>query len=190
MRLPALALLVLPILFSTAASAQATLNKCIDAEGQITYSNLPCRNAQAVRRIEIDPPPPVPVVVPPPIPAPAPIPAQTAAPSPTLPPVPATVPASVSAPVAPAPIPQPAPAPLPALTPAPAASPATPRRPAGVPPAVRSAVRPCDTLTEQLGRVFDKMDQARSKGTTQKQMDEWNQEIKALELKKQQSGCF
>ena len=190
MRFPAFALLVLPILFSTGASAQATLNKCTDAEGRVTYSNLPCRNAAAVRRIEIDPPPPVPVVVPPPIPAPAPVPVQTAAPSPTLTPAPAALPAPASAP-APAPIAQPAPVPLPALTPAPVAPPATPRRPAGIsPPAVRSSVRQCDTLTEQLGRVFDKMDQARSKGTTQKQMDEWNQEIKALELKKQQSGCF
>lgn len=80
---------------------------------------------------------------------------------------------------------------MPALTPVPAAPPATPRRPAGIPsPAVRSSVGQCDTLTEQLGRVFDKMDQARGKGATQKQMDEWNQEIKVLELKKQQSGCF
>ncbi len=182
MRFPALALLVLPLLFSTGASAQATLNKCIDAEGRITYSNLPCRNAAAVRRIEIDPAPPVPVVVPPPTPAP--IPAQTAAPSPAATPTPATVPA-------PAPIAQPTPAPLPTLTPAPAAVPATPRRPASIsPPAVRSSLRQCDTLAEQLGRVFDKMDQARGKGATQQQMDEWNQEIKALEQKKQQSGCF
>lgn len=80
---------------------------------------------------------------------------------------------------------------MPAFTPAPASPPVTPRRPAAISaPAARASVRPCDTLTEQLGRVFDKMDQARSKGTTQKQMDEWNQEIKALELKKQQSGCF
>lgn len=80
---------------------------------------------------------------------------------------------------------------MPTLTPAPAAPPATPRRPAAIsPPTARSSVRPCDTLTEQLGRVFDKMDQARGKGATQKQMDEWNQEIKALELKKQQAGCF
>ena len=183
MRLPALALLVLPILFSTGASAQATLNKCTDAEGRITYSNLPCRNAAAVRRIEIDPPPPVPVVVPPPIPAPAPVPAPTAAPSPATTPAPTAVPEPAAAP---APIPQPAPLP-PILTPAPTAPPATPRRPAAIIP---PAVRPCDTLTEQLGRVFDKMDQARSKRTTQKQMDEWNQEIKALELKKQQAGCF
>ena len=179
MRLPALALLVLPILFSTGASAQATLNKCTDAEGRITYSNLPCRNAAAVRRIEIDPPPPVPVVVPPPAPAPTPVPA----PSPASTPAPTAVPEPAAAP---APIPQPAPLP-PILTPAPTAPPATPRRPAAIIP---PAVRPCDTLTEQLGRVFDKMDQARSKRTTQKQMDEWNQEIKALELKKQQAGCF
>ena len=188
MRFPALALLVLPILFSTGASAQATLNKCTDAEGRITYSNLPCRNAAAVRRIEIDPPPPVPVVVPPPVVVPLP------APIPEPPPVPTPAPASVPAPAltpAPAPVPQPAAVPMPALTPAPVAPPATPRRPAGIPsPAVRSSVGQCDALTEQLGRVFDKMDQARSKGTTQKQMDAWDQEIKALEQKKQQSGCF
>jgi outer membrane biosynthesis protein TonB len=184
MRLPALTLLVLPLLFSTGASAQATLNKCTDAEGRVTYSNLPCRNAAAVRRIEIDPPPPVPVVVPPPVVVPIP----TPTPIPEIAPAPIPAPASIPAP---APVPQPAPAPVPALTPAPAAPPATPRRPAGITsPAVRSSVRQCDALTEQLGRVFDKMDQARSKGTTQKQMDAWGQEIKALEQKKQQSGCF
>ena len=36
----------------------ATLNKCIDAKGQVTYSNLPCRDAQQVRTVEVDPPPP------------------------------------------------------------------------------------------------------------------------------------
>lgn len=190
MRFPALALLVLPLLFSTGASAQATLNKCIDAEGRVTYSNLPCRNAAAVRRIEIDPAPPVPVVVPPPVAAPLPAPISELPPVPVPAPAPASVPAPALTP-APAPIPQPALAPMPALTPVPAAPPATPRRPAGIPsPAVRSSVGQCDTLTEQLGRVFDKMDQARGKGATQKQLDEWNQEIKALELKKQQSGCF
>ncbi|MDO9466117.1 MAG: DUF4124 domain-containing protein [Thiobacillus sp.] len=182
MHFPALALLVLPLLFSTGASAQATLNKCIDAEGRVTYSNLPCRNAAAVRRIEIDPPPPVPVVVPPPVAAP--FPARIPEPPPVPTPAPALTPA-------PAPIPQPVLAPMPAPTPVPVAPPATPRRPAGIPsPAVRSPVGQCDVLTEQLGRVFDKMDQARSKGTTQKQMDAWDQEIKALEQKKQQSGCF
>src|SRR5512141_1092948 len=35
----------------------ATLNKCIDAKGEVTYSNLPCRNAREVRTVEIDPAP-------------------------------------------------------------------------------------------------------------------------------------
>ncbi len=41
-----------------ASSAQAaTLNKCIDAMGQVTYSNLPCRNAHKTQAVEIDPAP-------------------------------------------------------------------------------------------------------------------------------------
>ena len=48
----------------------------------------------------------------------------------------------------------------------------------------------CDTLTDKLGLVLDKMDAARRKGYTQKQMDEWNLDIKSLERKKQQAGCF
>lgn len=34
-----------------------TLNKCIDASGGVTYSNLPCRNAQESEKIEVDPAP-------------------------------------------------------------------------------------------------------------------------------------
>ena len=63
------------------------------------------------------------------------------------------------------------------------------RRTAGK-PVSRASPRQCDTLTEKLGSVFDKMDQARRKGYTQQQMDKWNQEIKDLERQKQQSGCF
>jgi len=48
----------------------------------------------------------------------------------------------------------------------------------------------CDTLTDKLGLVLDKMDAARRKGYTQKQMDEWNLDIKSLERKKQQASCF
>ncbi len=76
----------------------STLNKCIDAKGEVTYSNLPCANAQKTRTVEIDPAP--------------------------------------------------------------------------------------------QGKVIDKMDQAHRKGYTQKQMDAWNLEVKELERKKQQSGCF
>lgn len=134
----------------------ATLNKCIGAEGKVTYSNLPCRNAREVRRVEIDP-------------VPAPDPAR-AAPAP--------------------------------LEPAEAAVPKETTRATGstglrldtqrttgtrVP---RVSARQCDTLTDKLGRVFDKMEQARRRGYTQTQMNEWNLEIKELERKKQQSGCF
>ena len=57
-------------------------------------------------------------------------------------------------------------------------------------PAARASMSQCDTLTDKLGRVFDKMDAARRKGYTQEQMNAWDQEVKSLERKKQQSGCF
>ena len=133
----------------------ASLNKCTDAQGKVTYSNLPCRNAREVSAVEIDPPPkPDPVkpraVKPPPV---------QAAPSPSAPPSP---------------------------------EPATIRietRTTGK-PVPRASAHQCDSLTDKLGKVFDKMDQARRKGYTQEQMNKWNQEIKDLEDKKQQSGCF
>ncbi|MFN3752208.1 MAG: DUF4124 domain-containing protein, partial [Thiobacillus sp.] len=93
MRLPALLLALLPALLSGGVAAQATLNKCIDAEGRVTYSNLPCRGAREVKQVEIDPPPP---------PRPATPPAPAAAPAPTPLPLPQpTVPAAASAPLAP-----------------------------------------------------------------------------------------
>jgi hypothetical protein len=147
-----------------AASASAeppTLNKCIDAEGRITYSNLPCRNARQTRTVEIDPAPP---------PAPA-----------------RSVPTrSVPARVEPA---------RPAAPKAAARSNGTAtlrletQHTTGK-PAARLSASQCDTLTDKQGRVFDKMDQARRKGYTQEQMNAWNQEVKDLERKKQQSGCF
>jgi len=132
----------------------ATLNKCIDAKGQVTYSNLPCRNAREVRTVEIDPAPqsePVRAQ-----------PAQAQAAKPEKPVAPTMEP--------------------------------IPIRP-GIPhsrgkPASRASASKCGTLTDKLGRVSDKMDQARRKGYTQKQMDAWNLEVKDLERKKQQSGCF
>ncbi|HQS81175.1 MAG TPA: DUF4124 domain-containing protein [Thiobacillus sp.] len=153
MRLLALLLLALPALLPAGASAQATLNKCIDAEGKVTYSNLPCLNARQARKVEID-----------------------LAPEPD----------------------QARPAPVPVEPEAPRAAPppnetATLRldtqRTTGK-PAARTSARQCDTLTDKLGRVFDKMDQARRKGYTQKQMDAWNLEVQDLERKKQQSACF
>jgi len=153
MRLLALALLVLPILFSTGASAQATLNKCIDAEGKVTYSNLPCRNAREARKVEIDPAPTPDQVRP--------------APAPVEPEAPKAVPAPNET----------------------ATLRLDTQRTTGK-PAARVSARQCDTLTDKLGRVFDKMDQARRKGYTQQQMDAWNLEVQDLERKKQQSGCF
>lgn len=134
----------------------ATLNKCFDAQGKITYSNLPCRNAREARTVEIDP-------------APHPDPVR-------------------SAPVRLQPD-------KPAAT-KPAASPEEPAtirletRHATGKPTTHATARQCDAFTDKLGRVFDKMDQARRKGYTQEQMDKWNQEVKDLERNKQQSGCF
>jgi hypothetical protein len=157
MRLPALVLLALPVLLSSVASAQTTLNKCIDAQGKVTYSNLPCRNARETRKVEIDP-----------APLPDPVRAQ--------------------------PVQAPAPArPVPSQAAASRKETATLRfdtqRTTGK-PATRVSARQCDTLTDKLGRVFDKMDTARRKGYTQEQMNAWNAEAKELERKKQQFGCF
>lgn len=155
-----------------AGSGPATLNKCIDARGKVTYSNLPCRNARETRAIEIDPAPPPAAVRAAPV--------QTQAmPAPVQP-----------APAVTAPVQRP-PAP-PAAAPA-ARKPATLKletRSVPTKPVARTSARQCDALTDKLGRVFDTMDAARRKGYTQKQMNAWNQEIKDLERKKQQAGCF
>ena len=153
MRLLALILLALPALLPAGASAQATLNKCIDAEGKVTYSNLPCRNAREARKVEID-------TAPTPDQArPAPVPVEPEAPK-------AVPPSNESATLR--------------LD--------TQRTPGK--PAARVSAHQCDALTDKLGRVFDKMDQARRKGYTQQQMDAWHLEVQDLERKKQQSGCF
>lgn len=137
------------ILALTSSAQAATLNKCIDARGKITYSNLPCHNAREARALEIDP-----------APLPEPVRAQPAPPA--------------------------------------AAKPAANRgqairfetqRTSGK-PAPHASSRQCDALSEKLGRVFDRMDQARRKGYTQEQTDAWSREVKDLERKKQQSGCF
>lgn len=133
----------------------ASLNKCTDAQGKVTYSNLPCRNAREVRAVEIDPSP---------------------VPDPVKPR--ATKPPPVQA--------APAPTPLPNES---ATLHLNTQSTTGK-PAPRVSARQCDSLTDKLGKVFDKMDQARRKGYTQEQMNKWDQEIKDLEGKKQQSGCF
>jgi len=45
-------LLLMPLV-----AAASTLNKCVEANGMVTYSNLPCKNAREVHKLEIDPPP-------------------------------------------------------------------------------------------------------------------------------------
>jgi hypothetical protein len=134
------------------AGAQATLNKCTDAQGRVTYSNLPCPKSKTAQQIDIDPAPP------------APPPAAKAAPEKRAPArrAPADTPAQLEL--------------EPGRTPA--------------KPAARGSTRQCDTLTEQLGRVLDKMDHARRHGYTLQEMDRWNLEARELERKKQQAGCF
>ena len=142
------------LLLATSVQA-ATLNKCIDATGQVTYSNLPCRNAREARAVEIDP-------------APRPDPVKPRAiKSPPVQAAPASAPTPVE----------------------PAAIQVNTQSSTGK-PAKHTSARQCDSLSDKLGTVFDKMDQARRKGYTQEQMNKWNQEIKTLETKKQQSGCF
>lgn len=131
----------------------ATLNKCIDAKGEVTYSNLPCRNARETRTLEIDPAPqPDPVRV-----------------------------QSVQVPSKPE---------MPAASPKAHTTTHPETRTSSAKPVSLAARSKCDTLTDKLGHVVDKMDQAHRKGYTQKQMDTWNQEVRDLERKKQQSGCF
>jgi len=187
MRLLAFALLALTTLLPAGVSAQATLNKCVDVNGKVTYSNLPCRNAREVHKVAIDPAPVQPA------PRQAPV-------APTAPAAPAASPPAV-VPAAPAAV---VPA-VPVVAPKAPVTPAAPKAPAisiepgskyieaqptTIKPAARGSASQCDALTEQLGRVFDKMDAARRVGATQEQMNTWNEEIKELELKKQQSGCF
>src|SRR5512138_3808128 len=142
-----------------AVSGQAaSLNKCIDAQGKVTYSNLPCQNAQESRMVEIDPAPPAP-------------PAQR-------------TPPEQSAKVTQEPAPRPAPS---------QDGPATVRlesRSVSNKPAKQVSARQCDAIADKIGRVFDKMDAGRRKGYTQGQMNAWNEEVKDLERKKQESGCF
>jgi hypothetical protein len=139
----------------TSSVGADTLNKCIDAQGKVTYSNLPCRNAKEALKVEIDP-------------APLPDPAPKSIRSQSTPTQPARAQDAQPAPEA--------------------------KRPSKVKStskaAVKSSARECDSLSDKLGSVLDKMDKAHRKGYTQEQMNKWNQEVKTLESKKQQSGCF
>lgn len=154
MRLPAFVLLALISLCPPIAAAQATLNKCIDAQGAVTYTNKPCSNPRGAHKIEIDPAPARPRVEP--------------------------ARAQPATPAAAQPLPSPAPA---------AIQLETQRAPKNIKPTGKSAQQ-CDTLSDKLGRVLDKMDQAHRKGYSQEQMNGWNEEVRELERKKQQSGCF
>lgn len=150
----AIALTGLVALALIASAEAATLNKCIDTQGKVTYSNLPCRNAREARTLEIDPAPPP----------------DAARPQP----VKATAPAEPK---------EPAPIRLETQR-------APKRMNTAEKPVSHASARQCDTLSDKLGRVVDKMDLARRQGYTQEQMDKWNLEVKELERKKQQSGCF
>ena len=154
----------------------ASLNKCVDAYGKVTYSNLPCKGANEVRKIEIDPAPPVRVAPPAPNVAPA-LPPAVQADSPKE-----DVPVYV--------MPEKPPV---VITPKSTAAPIEKKaeikfETLGGPK--KQSQNNCDTLSDKLGLILDKMDAARRKGYTQKQMDDWNSEIKTLERKKQQAGCF
>jgi len=156
MPFPALILFTLISLCPALAAAQATLNKCIDAKGTVTYTNKPCSNAREAHKVEIDPAPP------PDQPRIEPMQAQLAQPAAVKP------------------------------TPNPASGTLkleTPRTQKGIYTSAKPAQQ-CSTLSDKLGRVIDKMDQARRKGYTQNQMDKWNEEVRELERKKQHSGCF
>jgi hypothetical protein len=171
MRISALALLALCVLLPAAAGAQATLNKCIDARGGVTYSNLPCKDAREVKKVEIDPAPPAPAEAP--KAAPAATPTQSARPAAPAKAVPG-VPPSKPVPAAPAPAIR--------LEPQSAS-----RKPAVLAPSSGQ----CETLSDQLGHLLDKMDQASRKGSASPaQMKAWNEEVRELERKKQQSACF
>ena len=161
---------------TTGAVAAASLNKCVDVYGKVTYSNLPCKGANEVRKVEIDPAPPV----------------QVAPVTPNLPPAlpAAALPASPKVDVPVYVMPEKPPIVItPKSTTAPAEKKAEIKLETFGAPKKQSQ-NTCDTLSDKLGLVLDKMDAARRKGYTQKQLDDWNSEIKSLERKKQQSGCF
>ena len=155
MPFPALILFTLISLCPVLAAAQATLNKCIDAKGAVTYTNKACSNPRETHKVEIDPAP--------------------------VPDRPLVEPAQVK------PVKTAADKPLP--SPAPATIQLETQRTTGK-SAQHSSGKQCDALSDKLGRVLDKMDQARRKGYTQKQMNGWDEEARELERKKQQSGCF
>lgn len=174
---------VYAVMLSLAAGSAhaASLNKCVDVYGKVTYSNLPCKGANEVRKIEIDPAPPVPP------PAPVAVQPKVEVPVYVMPdnsPSPGTTFSAPRGPVFP-PITEPAAKPKPS----PLDKKATIKfETLGGPK--KQSPNTCDALTDKLGLVLDKMDAARRKGYTSKEMDKWNLDIKALERQKQRAGCF
>jgi hypothetical protein len=72
-------------------------------------------------------------------------------------------------------------------------TPAKPAPTAAATPAKAPAVaqrQQCERLTSETSALLDRMDQARRKGEDAGQMDAWNREVRELERKKQDSGCF
>ncbi len=130
-----------------------SLNKCIDVQGRVTYSNLPCNNARETRKIEVDPAPPTPLA-------------------------------------------------KPLLSPKPESRKSAPAEDTSGRVKMEMLVTPkhktnlkahdktCQKLADKLGKVLDAMDEARHQGYTQSKMDKWNQQVKELEHKKQEAGCF
>ncbi len=48
----------------------------------------------------------------------------------------------------------------------------------------------CNRLNEEVGRTMDEMDAARTQGGSQKKQSGWNEQLKQLQAKKSQLGCF
>jgi hypothetical protein len=211
----------LALLIALAAPANAaSLNKCVDENGDITYSNLACAKTQAAKKIELDPAPvpeprraapPVQYWVPVPV-APgqlppgyvvAPPPGYPAPGSTTLPyagqpypgqlipaPAPATVPSTTVPPAAALPRPT---APAEIITPATPDNPATPPRNANPSATPTPSPALADTLCQVLSQqVGEVLDRmdAARETASAEQMQTWQTQIQALEARKQASSCF
>lgn len=156
------ALLALTLLLASPVFA-STLNKCIDEKtGQVTYTNLKCGKSEALQKIELDPPPSEPR------------PRAAAAPPPA-----ASAPAAALS--APAVVPPPAPAQAAAIA-SPEADARAPKRPPAPPPV-------CDTLSQQLGHLLDRMDAQRN-ASDPAQLQTLQRQVDELETKKRAAGCF
>ena len=154
-------ILSLLLLLALTGPAHATLYKCLDNAGKVTYTNLPCDKSGLKESSIIPPPPP---------------PADTTAPAPQDKAPTAATPAS---------------RPVPKSNAKPAEAPAansgvsvqlntTQQAPGGK----------CARLDDTIGQVMDEMDEARRKGYTAQQEAAWNARIKKLQAEKNKLGCF